>query len=138
LRVYFNGVQQASKTVSGPIVTSNDPLRIGGNSVWGEWFAGLIDDVRVYNGALSAAEIQTDMNTPVSPPPPPPPPSNLVAAYSFDEGSGTSVADASGNGNKGTTANTSWSTAGHSGSALSFNGTNAWATVPDSPSLDLT
>jgi hypothetical protein len=33
--------------------------------MWGEYFAGLIDDVRVYNRALSAAEITTDMNTPV-------------------------------------------------------------------------
>ena len=25
------------------------PLRIGGNAIWGEWFNGLIDEVRVYN-----------------------------------------------------------------------------------------
>src|SRR5207237_9139834 len=64
--------------------------------------------------------------------------SGLVAAYSFDAGSGSTVADASGNGNTGTIANATWSTAGHAGSALSFNGTNAWVTVPDAPSLDLT
>ncbi len=33
---------------------------------------------------------------------PPPPSGNLVAAYAFDEGSGTSVGDLSGNGNTGT------------------------------------
>ena len=38
-------------------------MKIGGNSIWGEWFNGLIDEVRVYNRALSAAEIQTDMTT---------------------------------------------------------------------------
>ena len=37
--------------------------RIGGNCVWGEWFNGLIDEVRVYNRALTAAEIQNDMIT---------------------------------------------------------------------------
>ena len=47
-------------------MSSTQPLRIGGNQVWGEYFAGLIDEVRIYNRALSAAEIQTDMNTPVS------------------------------------------------------------------------
>ena len=77
LRVYANGVQQSSKSVSGAIDTSTGALRIGGDSVWGEYFAGLIDDVRVYNRALSPSEIQTDMNTPVggsiTPPPPPPP-----------------------------------------------------------------
>ena len=55
-----------SRALTGSIVSSTQPLRIGGNQVWGEYFAGLIDDVRVYNRALSAAQIQTDMNTPVS------------------------------------------------------------------------
>ena len=49
--------------MSGSILTSNSPLRIGGNGIWGEWFNGLIDEVRVYNRALSPAEIQNDMNT---------------------------------------------------------------------------
>ena len=31
-----------------------------------EWFAGLIDEVRVYNKALTAAEIQADMTKPVN------------------------------------------------------------------------
>src|SRR5262249_42141283 len=66
------------------------------------------------------------------------PAAGLVAAYGFDEGAGTTTADASGNGNTGTVANTTWSTAGHSGNALSFNGTNSWVTVNDAPSLDLT
>ena len=30
-------------------MTSDNPLHIGGNPVWGEYFAGLIDNVRVYN-----------------------------------------------------------------------------------------
>ena len=47
-------------------------LRIGGNSIWSEWFSGLIDEVRVYNRALSAPEVQTDMNTAVAGGPPVP------------------------------------------------------------------
>ena len=47
------------------MATSSAPLRIGGNAVWSEWFTGQIDDVRVYNRALTVAEVQTDMNTPV-------------------------------------------------------------------------
>ncbi|HET8606476.1 MAG TPA: LamG-like jellyroll fold domain-containing protein, partial [Gaiellaceae bacterium] len=65
LRVYQNGALQAQKAVSGAIDTSTGPLRIGGDNVWGEWFAGLIDDVRVYNRALTTTQIQTDMTTPV-------------------------------------------------------------------------
>src|SRR5262249_23633961 len=62
----------------------------------------------------------------------------LVAAYSFDEGAGTTASDRSGNGNTGTLANATWSTAGEHGGALSFNGTNADLTVPSSSSLQLT
>jgi hypothetical protein len=65
IRLYVNGTQVATKAVSGSIISSTAPLRIGGDSVWGEYFTGLIDEVRVYNRALSAAEVQTDMNTPV-------------------------------------------------------------------------
>jgi hypothetical protein len=42
-------------------------LRFGGNSVWGEFFAGRIDEVRLYNRALAAAEIQANMNAPIQP-----------------------------------------------------------------------
>jgi hypothetical protein len=56
-----------SRAVTGNIKTSTGVLRIGGNGTWGdEWFAGLIDEVRVYNKALTAAEIQSDMTRPVS------------------------------------------------------------------------
>ena len=33
--------------------------------VWGEHFAGVIDEVRIYYRALTAAEITADMNKPV-------------------------------------------------------------------------
>ncbi len=63
LRVYVNGAQVASKAISQAIVASTSPLRIGGNATWGEFFAGKIDEVRVYNRALSQSEIQLDMNS---------------------------------------------------------------------------
>jgi hypothetical protein len=61
----------------------------------------------------------------------------LVAAYGFDEGSGTTVTDASGNGNNGTITAATWATAGKYGKALSFNGSNALVTIPDAASLHL-
>jgi len=63
LRLYVNGTQVSTLAIAGTILTSASQLKIGGNSIWGEWFTGLIDEVRVYNRALTAAEIQTDMNT---------------------------------------------------------------------------
>ena len=63
LRLYINGVQAASTPYTGAIATSANPLQIGGDSIYGQYFQGLIDEVRVYNRALTPAEIQTDMNT---------------------------------------------------------------------------
>ena len=62
VRTYVNGTLVASRAVTGAMAASTNPLRIGGNSVWSEWFRGTIDEVRVYNRALSAAELTTDMN----------------------------------------------------------------------------
>ncbi len=66
LRLYFNGVQAGVLASTGSMITSTGALRIGGNAAWGEHFAGIIDDVRVYNRALTASEITQDMNRPVS------------------------------------------------------------------------
>ncbi len=48
-----------------PSSATNNPLWIGGNKPYGEFFTGLIDEVRVYNRALTQTDIQTDMNSPV-------------------------------------------------------------------------
>jgi glucose/arabinose dehydrogenase len=68
LRIFVNGTQEGSRNVNGSILTSAGALRIGGNSVWGEFFSGRIDEIRIYNRALSASEIQADMNAPVGNP----------------------------------------------------------------------
>jgi fibronectin type 3 domain-containing protein len=65
-RLYVNGAQVSTLPIAGTIDTSASPVRIGGNTIWAEWFNGLIDEVRIYNRALSAAEIQTDMNKSIS------------------------------------------------------------------------
>ena len=75
LRLYVNGVLVASTAKTGAIASSSNPLQFGGDAIYGQYFAGKIDEVRVYNVALSAAQVQTDMNTPVvaSGPDPTPP-----------------------------------------------------------------
>jgi len=73
IRLYVNGAQVASRAQTGAIATSTNPLQIGGDSLYGGYFAGRIDEVRIYNRALSVAEIQSDMNTAVTPPPSPTP-----------------------------------------------------------------
>ena len=83
LRLYVNGVQVASRAQTGAIATSSGTLTIGGDALYGQHFSGRIDEVRIYNSALSASEIQTDMNTPIGTPgpdtQPPTAPSGLTA-----------------------------------------------------------
>jgi hypothetical protein len=62
-----NGAQAASRDVAGTIAISSGPLRIGGTALRGEWYRGLIDELRIYSRALSAAEIQADMSAPITP-----------------------------------------------------------------------
>src|SRR5207244_6598545 len=62
----------------------------------------------------------------------------LVAADGVNEGSGSTTADGSGQGNQGSISGATWTTAGKFGSALSFNGSSSWVTVADANALDLT
>ena len=73
LRIYINGVQVGSRNVAGSVEANDRPLRIGGNSYANQFFQGSIDEVRIYARALSSAEIQADMDTPIGPQPPVPP-----------------------------------------------------------------
>jgi hypothetical protein len=65
LRLYVNGAQVRSLAAGGSISVSTGQLKLGGNAIWSEWFAGLMDDVRIYSRALTAAEIAGDMTAPV-------------------------------------------------------------------------
>ncbi|HSJ74142.1 MAG TPA: LamG domain-containing protein, partial [Miltoncostaeaceae bacterium] len=79
LRLYVNGTEVSSAPAGGRIRRSKGPLRIGGNSVGGDWFKGVIDEVRIYRRALSRQQILRDMRRRVRParttaPPPAPAP----------------------------------------------------------------
>jgi hypothetical protein len=65
LKLYVNGGLVQTLAVAGSILTSTGVLHMGGNAVWNERYAGLLDDVRIYNRALNGTEIMTDMNTAV-------------------------------------------------------------------------
>src|SRR5258705_8695526 len=64
--------------------------------------------------------------------------SGLVAAWNFNEGTGKTVADASGNNNTGTISGATWSTLGRFGNALTFNGTSNLVVINSSASLNVT
>ena len=99
-----------------------------------QWFPGKLDDVRVYNRALSATEIwnlyqagggaevnsadsQGDTLE-----------RGLAGYWKLDDGSGTSATDASTNGNTGTLTNGPTWTTGQIGGAVSFDGTDDYIT----------
>jgi len=67
LDIYVNGVWDNGVLI-GPIPASqvNSAVNVNiGRRTGGFYFSGVIDEVRIYNRALSAAEIQADMNTPI-------------------------------------------------------------------------
>jgi hypothetical protein len=100
LKVYVNGISgpPASGSLAGPI--NSDNLKIGALLCCGgpvhHFFNGFIDDVRIYNRALSEEEIGTIMfSRPDAQEP------GLVAYWDFDDANGQTAADASGHGNDG-------------------------------------
>jgi len=94
-------------------------------------FDGLIDEVRLYDEALSEEQISADRDGNYSEEVEP------VAAYSFEDGEGSVATDSAG-GHDGNVDGATWTANGRYGSALSFDGINDIVDVADSPDLDFT
>jgi len=58
MKIYVNGVLDNSSSLTGDIDTNNMPLSIGRSGYNRNYFAGIIDEVRVYNISLNDSEIQ--------------------------------------------------------------------------------
>lgn len=65
LTLYVDGAQFARTPATGNLIATTSPLEIGGSQVDKGYLNGTIDDVRIYNRALSIGEIAADMQTPV-------------------------------------------------------------------------
>src|SRR5204863_5872090 len=70
--------------------------------------------------------------------PTPTPVTGLVAAYNFNEGSGTTVNDASGHGITGIIQGATWTNGGRYGSALSFDGSSSYVDLGNPALLQIT
>jgi len=136
IRMYINGNEVSNFPATGSTTASTSPLWLGASG-FGEYFPGKIDDVRIYSGALTQAQIQSDMITALSGVTPPTDVS-LKVAYAFQEGAGGTVADGSGNAHAGTISGATWTTSGKYSNALTFDGVNDYVTTPDVADLDLT
>jgi hypothetical protein len=103
--LYVDGAQEATATQTLSTTNGNGGgiIRLGRNIVnTSGKYTGLLDDVRVYTRALTAAEVTAlYTNTPTVST------SNLVAQWKFDDptAAGTTVTDSSGNNNTGTLTN---------------------------------
>ncbi|MBI5595921.1 MAG: VCBS repeat-containing protein [Elusimicrobia bacterium] len=97
-RLYVNG-QFAGGAGGVPTPAFASALLYLGNRDAGFSMQGAIDEVRLWNIARTTAAIQADMFKSTGPT------TGLVGLWHFDEGSGTTAADASGNGLDGTLVN---------------------------------
>ena len=98
IKFYVNGVPAGTNTRSTVINSNSDTLVIGNNhaSTLNRCFDGRIDEVKAFNRALSATEVAKDFyGVPYDP-------TGLVLEARFDEESGTSAIDSSGNQANGT------------------------------------
>jgi len=98
---YINGLLDRAVAATGSVFQSGSPLFIGRQgSAGGNYFDGGLDEVRVWNTARSAAQIQTNLNRalPANEP-------RLVGYWRFNEQAGRHAVDGSGRGNHGTLLN---------------------------------
>lgn len=107
---------------------NDDDISIGNSGAsYNEYdFTGMIDDVRIYNYARTPAQIQWDYNR-----------GKPMAWYKFDENTGSTTYDSSGNGYTNDALNGATYTTGKYSYALNFDGTNDYVTIPDTSSAGI-
>jgi hypothetical protein len=139
LQVYINGSPDGPLTAFAPAagIPNNKGRFTIGAQYWdynsdgvmdqARQFHGLIDEVAIYDRALSAKGIRRLYQQRTS---------GLVAHWKFDEGSGTVAHDSIGN-NHGTVHGAKW-TIGRVGGALSFDGVDDYVDCGNDPLFDIT
>ncbi len=104
--LYIDGVEVGSTVASGQITNASVPLKIGSLDFqnWDFDLDGKADEVSLWNIALTQQQIQDHMYADLTGG------QGLVGYWNFNEGSGNTANDASGNGNHGTIYSATWST----------------------------
>lgn len=130
VKVYVDGVKvgESTQTLTGGISNYNTSLKIGVHNAINWYFNGKIDDVHLYNHALSPTEVQSLYDWAPGP----------VGWWKLDENTGAAANDSSGLGNTGTLTNSPSWTRGKFGSALSFDGSDDYVVAADSTNLSVT
>ncbi len=146
--VYVDGglsIQQSTAGITN--ISNTSQFQMGQSACSGvdgtQWFQGTLDEFHIFSRALSQSEVQSIYNAGSAGL------TTLVGWWKFDEGSGTTTADSSGNGNSGTlTGSTlpSWTTdvpavSFSDPASLSFDGATSYVNVAGgstSPALNFT
>lgn len=135
VKVYINGSLQGtgSQPISGAIVNGTSPLRLGfsaASSTDIQVLNGRMDEVRIYNRALSVTEIN-ELNQIAGCGS-----DSLTGHWRMDEASGSTVSDSSPCGmNSGILRGGAGWTTGKNGAAISLDGVDDYAEIPDHSSL---
>jgi hypothetical protein len=95
LRLYLNGELAGSIAYDGGVPAVADPFLIGNNGIYGGMPAH-VDEVRLWDRALSAADIAARMNQRITGPM-----AGLVASWGFDGTPSREILDRTGNGHVG-------------------------------------
>src|SRR3989338_9830336 len=146
LRIFVNGVQTGTQALTVSLQDTANVLKFGQDDS-GTYtdLAGTLDDMRVFNYALTGRQITNVMNgSDVNGPGVGSPVGHPVAHYSFDEGFGVTTQDQSINNNDGTltgmaspaTSTSGLSNSGKYGKALAFDGTDDYVNIGASNYLD--
>jgi parallel beta-helix repeat protein len=117
MALYIDGAFEADVAFPAgktPDITS-DAVILGYGNVH-NYYNGLMDEVRILNRTLTAAEIQADFAAPAHYPVR----NGTVAWYHLNEATGTTVTDSSGNGNQGIISGAGWRRDRGANPALAF------------------
>src|SRR5690606_25042152 len=60
MSLYLNGVSDATPVSLGSVASSTSDVYLGGRNSGTSFFTGFMDEVKIYNYARSAAQIQAD------------------------------------------------------------------------------
>jgi len=132
MKLYIDNQLMKSSDQTGNLNSRLTEIHMGNQSSY-RFLDGLMDEVAIYNRAITVDEINT-MYTTI--PNPDTGDANMVSWWPMNEFGGTAVPDAQGN-NNGTQSNATWAT-GVSGNCLSFDGVSSNVNIPNNPTLDFT
>lgn len=135
MRIYVNGAEVTNKPQTGAIDNVAAPVVIGRNAFNSNAFQGKIDEVSVYNRALSAAEIESISNAGIAGKykTQATVPSGIAAWYPADGNTNDLQAA-----NNGALQGGAFYAIGKVGQAFSLNGTNAYVSAPRTAANDPT